>query len=157
MVIERLESYLKEQKIPFSSETHPLAFTAQEVAQAGHVSGRKLAKTVIVLADGAFAMAVLPADSAIELTDLRHAMGVRHLRLATEAELLDLFPDCELGAMPPFGNLYGLPVYVENSLAWQDMIAFNGGTHRDIVYMNFADFLRVVDPAVLSFARRIAA
>lgn len=157
MVIERLESYLKQQKIPFACEAHPPAFTAQEVAQAGHISGRKLAKTVVVLADGAFAMAVLPADSAIELAELRHAMGVRHLRLATEAELLDLFPDCELGAMPPFGNLYGLPVYVENSLAWQEVIAFNGGTHRDIVHMNFVDFVRAADPAVLSFARRIAA
>ena len=156
-VLTKLEAYLEERQIPFSRSSHPLAFTAQEVARAEHLSGRAVAKTVVLLADGVFAMAVLPADSVVDLHELRHAMGVTHLRLATEAEMKDLFPDCELGAMPPFGNLYSLAVYVESSLAQQHSIAFNAGTHRDVVHMTFADFRRATDPIILPFGRRVAA
>jgi Ala-tRNA(Pro) deacylase len=156
-VLAKLETYLNERQIPFSCTVHPLAFTAQEVAQAEHISGRAMAKTVVLLADGAFALAVLPADSIVDLRELRHEMGVEHLRLATEREIHDLFPDCELGAMPPLGNLYGLPVYVESSLARQQSIAFNAGTHRDVVHMTFADFRRAVEPLILPFGQRIAA
>jgi Ala-tRNA(Pro) deacylase len=116
-----------------------------------------IAKTVVLLADGAFLVAVLSADAVVDLQELRHTLGVTHLRLSTEREIADLFPDCELGAMPPFGNLYGLPVYVEASLAQQPEIAFNAGTHRDVVHMKFADFRRLVDPMIMSFGRRVAA
>jgi Ala-tRNA(Pro) deacylase len=156
-VLTRLEQYLEREGIPYTRTTHPLAFTAQEVAQAEHVSGRMVAKTVVLLGDGVFLMAVLSADAVVDLQELRHAMGVTHLRLATEQEIGDLFPDCELGAMPPFGNLYGLPVYVESSLAMQPEIAFNAGTHRDVVHMKFPDFRRAVEPVILSFGRRVAA
>jgi Ala-tRNA(Pro) deacylase len=156
-VLAKLEEYLNDRQIPFSRSTHPIAFTAQEVAQAEHVSGRMVAKTVVLLADGAFMMAVLSADAIVDLQELRHALGVTHLRLATEREIADLFPDCELGAMPPFGNLYGLPVYVEASLAQQVEIAFNAGTHREVIHMKFADFRRLVDPTIMSFGRRVAA
>ena len=156
-IAARLESYLNENQIPFSHSTHPLAFTAQEVAHAERVSGRMIAKTVVVLADGNFLMAVLAADSLVDLQELRHALGSAHVRLATERELADLFPDCELGAMPPLGNLYSLPVWVDNSLAQQRTIAFNGGTHRDMVHMTFADFERAVKPVLIGFGRRIAA
>jgi Ala-tRNA(Pro) deacylase len=153
----RLEFYLNENQIPFTHSTHPLAFTAQEVAHAERVSGRMIAKTVVVMADGNFVMAVLPADSLVDLQELHHVLGANHVRLATERELADLFPDCELGAMPPFGNLYGLPVYLDNSLAHQPAIAFNGGTHRDIVYMKFVDFRRAVSPVLVAVGRRLAA
>ena len=156
-VLAKLEEYLRERQILFSLSTHPVAFTAQEVAQAEHVSGRMVAKTVVLLADGAFLMAVLSADAVVDLQELRHALGVTHLRLATEREIADLFPDCELGAMTPFGNLYGLPVYVEASLAQQAEITFNAGTHREVVHMKFVDFRRAVDPIILQFGRRLAA
>ena len=156
-VLSRLEEYLESRQIPYTCTTHPVAFTAQEVAQAEHLSGRMIAKAVVLLADGAFAMAVLSADAIVDLQELRHALGVSHLRLATEREIADLFPDCELGAMPPFGNLYNVPVYVEASLAQQQEIAFNAGTHRDVVHLKFADFRRLVEPIILSFGRRVAA
>lgn len=156
-VLTNLEEYLQERQIPFHRSIHPIAFTAQEVAQAEHVSGRKVAKTVVLLADGVFLMAVLSADAVVDLQELRHAMGVTHLRLATEREIADLFPDCELGAMPPFGNLYALPVYVEASLAQQPEITFNAGTHREVIRMKFGDFRRAVDPIILPFGRRLAA
>jgi Ala-tRNA(Pro) deacylase len=153
----RLEEYLAAQGVPYTRRTHPLAFTAQEVAQAEHVSGRMVAKTVVLLADGAFMIAVLSADAVVDLQELRHELGVTHLRLATEQEIADLFPDCELGAMPPFGNLYGMPVYVESSLSLQPEIAFNAGTHREVIHMKFADFRRLVEPIILPFGRRVAA
>ncbi|MBI3667891.1 MAG: YbaK/EbsC family protein [Acidobacteria bacterium] len=156
-VLQRLETYLSEHNIPYTKTVHPLAFTAQEVAQAEHLSGRMIAKCVVLLADDAYVMAVLPADSVVDLQELRQAIGAAHLRLATEKEIADLFPDCELGAMPPFGNLYGLSVYVENSLAQQQTIAFNAGTHRDVVHLQFADFRRAVEPMILPFGRRVAA
>jgi Ala-tRNA(Pro) deacylase len=99
-------------------------------------------------------MAVLPGDSVVDLEQLRLDLGLSRLRLATEAELKELFPPCELGAMPPFGNLFGLPVYVDSRLAGEDMVAFNAGTHRDVIHMHFADYERLVNPSVVPFARR---
>jgi len=156
-IIVRLEDHLRERGVPYSWTTHPVAFTAQEVAEAEHVSGRMVAKTVVLLADGVFLMAVLPATAVVDLPELRHALGVTHLRLATEQEIADLFPDCELGAMPPFGNLYEMPVYVESALAQQPEIAFNAGTHRDVVHMQFGDFRKLVGPTILTFGRPVAA
>ncbi len=156
-VLERIENFLDDLRVPFARSAHAPAFTAREVSEAENVSSRKIAKTVVLVADGAFVMAVLPADSIVDIQELRRALGATHLRLATEVEIGQLFPDCELGAMPPFGNLYGLPVYAEVSLAQQHTIAFNAGTHRDVVYMNFSDFRRAVNPVMLPFARRVAA
>ena len=156
-VLEKLESYLGARDIPFAHSVHRLAFTAQGVAQAEHISGRMVAKAVVLLADGVFALAVLSADRLVDLRELRSLMGVKDLRLATEREIQFLFPDCELGAMPPFGNLYGLPVYVESSLTRQETIAFNAGTHHDVLHMKFDDFCRAVDPVILPFGRPLAA
>jgi Ala-tRNA(Pro) deacylase len=156
-LLPRLELYLQANHIPFTHSTHPLAFTAEEVAHAERVSGRMIAKTVVLMADGNFVMVVLPADSLVDLHELHRLLGASHVRLATEQELADLFPDCDLGAMPPFGNLYGLPVYADSSFAHQPVIAFNGGTHRDIVYMRFVDFQRAVDPVLVAVRQRLAA
>jgi Ala-tRNA(Pro) deacylase len=101
-------------------------------------------------------MAVLTGDSVVDLEQLRLDLGLARLRLATEAELNELFPTCELGAMPPFGNLFALPVYVDGRLAGEDMILFNAGTHRDVIHMHFQDFQRLVNPSVVAFARRVA-
>lgn len=152
--LEKLEVYLDERNMPFTHSVHPRAFTAQEVAQAEFISSRGMAKPVTVLADGAFALAVVAADSTVDLPQLRRLMDVNHLRLATEEEIKNLFPDCEVGAMPPLGNLYGLPVLVDSNLALQDVIAFNAGTHSDVVHMKFEDFRKAVDPEILPFGRR---
>jgi Ala-tRNA(Pro) deacylase len=136
---------------------HPLAYTAREVASAEHVPAREVAKTVVFLSENGYGMAVLPADSVVDLEQLRLDLGLSRLRLATEGELAELFPPCELGAMPPFGNLFDLPVYVDSRMAGEDMITFNAGTHRDVIHMHFRDFERLVNPAIVPFSRRAGA
>jgi Ala-tRNA(Pro) deacylase len=128
-----------------------MAFTAAEVAESAHVKGRDFAKTVIVKIDGAMAMVVLPASRRLVLHDLREMLATEHVRLATEAEFKGAFPDCEIGAMPPFGNLYGMPVYVAASLAEEPEIAFNAGTHTEILKLRYEDFEQLVQPLVLDF------
>ena len=155
-ILSKLKDFLDSNQIQYTHTTHPLAYTAREVAQAEHIAVREVAKTVIFLNEQGYGMAVLPADSIVDLEELRNDLGLTRLRLATEAELGELFPSCELGAMPPFGNLWGLPVYVDGRLASEDMIAFNAGTHRDVIHMHYRDFERLVQPAVVPFARRVA-
>jgi Ala-tRNA(Pro) deacylase len=140
-------------------DQHPLAYTAREVARADHVPPRSFAKTVVVHADDGYAMAVLPADKHVDLYELREAFGCRHLRLATEKELGELFPECELGAMPPFGNgtLYDLPVFADGLLMAEETIGFNAGTHRDVVRMGSQDWAKQVRPKVLAFAHAAGA
>ncbi|MCZ2149689.1 MAG: YbaK/EbsC family protein [Bryobacterales bacterium] len=153
MITPRLQEFLDEQKAIYSHDTHRLTYTAKDLAEADHIPPWEVAKTVVFVGDGAFAMAVLPASERIDLETLRHQLGLRAVRLASEEELADLFPDVELGAMPPFGNLYNnLPVYVDSTLAAEENIAFNAGTHRDVVHMKFKDFKHFVHPIVLSFA-----
>jgi Ala-tRNA(Pro) deacylase len=151
-------SYLDSHKVHYTHETHPLAYTAREVASADHVPEHMMAKTVVFLTQDGYAMAVLPADMYVDMTDLRAALGATRLRLATEPELRDLFPTCELGAMPPFGNgtLYDLPVYMESELAGEESLAFNAGTHRDVIKIRYEDYRGIVKPTVLSFAHRAA-
>jgi Ala-tRNA(Pro) deacylase len=115
------------------------------------VSGRDFAKTVIVIFDDTMAMVVLPAARRIVLSDLRELLDQPHLRLATEVEFRTAFPDCELGAMPPFGNLYGMRVYVAAALADEDEIVFNAGSHVEILKMAYSDFAAAVNPHVLDF------
>ena len=152
MVARKLKAFLDRNGVKYTVIDHAPAYTAPEAAALAHVSGRDFAKTVIVLFAGEMAMVVLPANRKIVLSDLQEMFADRTLRLATEKEFMDQFPDCELGAMPPFGNLYGLPVYVARSLAEEPMIAFNAGTHREIIKMSFNDFDQLVQPAVLDFA-----
>jgi Ala-tRNA(Pro) deacylase len=133
---------------------HRPAYTAREVARVEHVAPHRLAKTIVFHSDKGYGMAVLPADSYVDLFELRFVLGLDSVRLATESELRQLFPDNEVGAMAPFGNLYGMPVYVDANLAEEDVIAFNAGTHRDLVYMRFADFRRLVRPTITFFSEK---
>lgn len=151
MTLNSLKEYLDRAGVQYTTITHPPAFTARDVAAAAHVVGRDFAKTVIVRIDGVLAMVVLPASRRLLLADLREMLGTDDVRLATELEFRDAFPDCELGAMPPFGNLYGMRVYVAASLADEQTIAFNAGTHIDVVQIAYADFQRLVHPHVLDF------
>ena len=150
---ERLRSFLDSRKAKFTLSTHPKAFTAREVAAAEHLPPREVAKTVVVFGDGAYHILVIPASKLVDLYEARPALGFTQLRLATEEELSQLFPDCELGAMPPFGPLYGLPVYLDGSLAGQDTIAFNAGTHSDEIHMRMEEFRRLVSPQIVSIVR----
>ena len=146
-----LKEYLDSHGIRYVSIRHSLAYTAQEVAALAHVLGRDFAKTIIVSSDEGLAMVVLPASRRLVLADLREMLIADHVRLASEAEFKAVFPDCELGAMPPFGNLYGMPVYVAASLAEEPEIAFNAGTHTEVIKLAYEDFDRLVQPTVLDF------
>lgn len=152
---ERLEAYLREQGVPFQIQHHPIAFTAQEVAASEHVPGRMVVKVVMVVADSKPVMLALRATDRVELRTLAAVLGVTEVRLAEEREFGALFPDCELGAMLPFGNLYGVPVYVDSALAEDETIVFQAGTHTDTMSLKYADFARLVQPAVADFAERV--
>ncbi len=152
MPVSRLKAFLDEQQVRYVTMSHSSAYTAQEIAAATHIPGKALAKTVMIKVDGAMKMAVLPAAYKVDLDRLREAVGASTVGLATEAEFAKLFPDCETGAMPPFGNLYGLPVLVAQSLAESKEIAFNAGSHTEVVKLAFADFERLVKPTVLKFS-----
>jgi len=149
----RIKKHLEENHIVFSALTHPSAQTAQGAAAVMHVSGRKLAKTVVVQAGSQYCLAVLPASTHVQLQALSEVIG-QPARLASEGEFASMFPDCELGAMPPLGELYGLPVYIDESLITDKEIVFNAGTHRDAVRMNLADFLQLAKPQACSFASK---
>ncbi|HEU5079279.1 MAG TPA: YbaK/EbsC family protein [Opitutaceae bacterium] len=143
-----LKSFLDSRGATYDSITHAPAISAQDVALLSHVEQRDFAKTLIVKIKGELTMVVVPADRKVVLADLRDLLGTGDVSFATEAEFRDRFPDCEVGAMPPFGNLYGLPVYVSRELADEPEIAFNAGTHREVIKMPYADFARMVRPIV---------
>jgi Ala-tRNA(Pro) deacylase len=150
MPAKKLKEFLESQHVPYSSIQHPLAYTAQETAEAAHVPGCELAKTVMVELDGKVAMVVVPATRKIVTQDLREVTGAARVRFASEEQFKSLFPDCEIGAMPPFGNLYGIEVFVAPALAADKEIAFNAGTHLEVVRMAYADFERLVHPKVIA-------
>jgi Ala-tRNA(Pro) deacylase len=152
MPVERLKEYLKSQNVKYVSIVHSEAYTAQEIAQSAHIPGGELAKTVMVKKDGKMAMAVLPASHKVSFSLLRAGSGASNLELASEQEFRDRFPDCELGAMPPFGNLYGMEVFVEEALAQDEEIAFNAGSHIELIKLSYADFSRLVKPKVVKFS-----
>lgn len=149
----RLKTFLDENRIHYTLMTHSPAYTAQSAAATLHIPGKELAKTVVVRAGEETLLAVLPASYPVDLEKLGQVVG-KPVRLATEQEFISLFPDCELGAMPPFGSLYNLPVYAEESLAADEMIVFNAGTHRDAMRMRYDDFVRLEAPRVCAFARK---
>jgi Ala-tRNA(Pro) deacylase len=152
MPISKLKEFLDSEHIQYVVISHSPAFTAQQIAASAHVKGRELAKTVMVKIDGELAMAVLPASQKVDLDRLRETAGADEVELASEREFRDRFPDCDLGAMPPFGNLYGLEVYVADGLTEDDEIAFNAGSFTELVRMSYGDFERLVQPTVLRFA-----
>jgi Ala-tRNA(Pro) deacylase len=151
MPVERLRKFLDQNRIKYVVITHSPAYTASEVARLAHISGRQMAKTVIVKLDGRLAMAVLPASELVDLDLLADAAFAERAEIAEEWEFGDLFPDCDIGGMPPFGNLYGLDVYVADSLAEDDEIAFNAGLYTELVRMAYPDYARLVKPRILRF------
>ena len=151
---ERLEKYLSDHDVPFKVLRHPPAYTMQEVAAALHVSGHQVAKVVMVTADKEFAMFVLPAPYRLNLEKARDALGAKKVKLAKEDEFAHLFPDCTTGAMPPFGNLYGLPVFVDQALEKQSSIVFRIGTHGQTMKIAYEPFGILVRPTVGEFAWR---
>ena len=152
MVLKALCDYLDRERIRYTVISHSPAFTAQEIAAASHISGREIAKTVILQIDGELTMAVLPASHRIDLEHLAEAAGAVRAELVPETEFRERFAGCETGAMPPFGNLYGLPVYVSDELTEDEFIAFNAGTHTELIQMRYRDFERLASPRVLAFA-----
>lgn len=156
MPVETLKKFLDEHDVKYVTTRHSKAFTAQEVADSAHIPGREMAKTVIVHIDGKLAMLVLPAPAMVDLEVLRDVTGARSVELATEKEFGGRFSNCELGAMPPFGNLWDMPVFVDASLRERDRIAFNAGSHTELIQLGYADFERLVNPTVLEFATQRA-
>jgi Ala-tRNA(Pro) deacylase len=152
MPLSKVKAFLDSHGTKYIVISHSKAYTAQGIAAISHISGRELAKTVILKLDGDLAMAVLPASYQVDLEALRRATGVRTAELATEREFKQHFPDCETGAMPPFGNLYGIPVYVDETLAEDREIAFNAGSHYQLIKMTFKDFERLVKPEIMEFS-----
>jgi Ala-tRNA(Pro) deacylase len=161
MPLAKLREFLDANHVKYQIIEHSKAYTAQEIAARSHVSGQELAKTVMLKIDGNLAMAVLPASEHVDAAALKKQIGAESVRLATELEFNGQFPDCETGAMPPFGNLYGLPVFVEEVLTRDQQIAFNAGSHIELMRLAYEDFARLVQPRVMKFrferVRRAAA
>jgi Ala-tRNA(Pro) deacylase len=153
MPLQKLEEYLDKNKVRYVRVRHSPAYTAQEIAASAHIPGKDLAKTVMVRLDGKMHMVVLPAPYRVDFGRLKEATGAKKAELASEDEFKDLCPGCELGAMPPFGNLFDLPVVVAEKLAEDEEIAFNAGTHTELVRMAYKDFEKLVKPQVAGFAR----
>jgi Ala-tRNA(Pro) deacylase len=148
---DRLETYLRDKGVEFEAYRHPEAFTAQEVAASKHVSGKQFAKAVMVVCDGNLVMAVVPAHEKVELARFKEVTGADDVRLAQETEFAPHFSDCDAGAQPPFGNLYEVPTYVDESLTIQERIVVQAGTHTDTITLSYADYVRLVKPQVASF------
>lgn len=148
---DRLESYLRDNGVAFDAHTHPEAFTAQTVAASEHVSGKRLAKAVMVMCDGDMVMAVVPANEKVDLERFKTVTGAADVRLAQESEFAPRFPDCDPGAQPPFGNLYDIPTYVDEALTSQEAVVVQAGTHTDTITLSYADYERLVQPQVASF------
>jgi Ala-tRNA(Pro) deacylase len=157
MPAKQLKEFLDSHNVKYITITHSTAYTTQEIAAMVHIKGRELAKTVIVKVDDRMAMAVLPASYQVNLAALKATSGAKTVTLATEAEFRGKFPGCETGAMPPFGNLYGMPVFVEENLTRDKEIAFNAGTHNELIRLAYGDFARLVEPKVSRFSLSKAA
>jgi len=154
-VIPAVQDYLRNASVPYAVVPHVPAFTAQDEAAVTRIPGRDWAKAVVCFADGQPIQAIVAADCRVNLDRLALLAGADILRLANEEELVWLYPDCELGAMPPFGPLYKQAVFIDEALAAEDRIAFNAGTHKDAVVMRFEDFAMLARPIVVSFAERV--
>jgi len=149
---KRLQDYLDSRRVKYVTINHSPAVTAQEIAAAAHIPGAELAKAVMVKLDGRMVMTVLPASQRVDLVRLAEITGSARAELATEEEFAHLFPGCEVGAMPPFGQLYGVPVYASEALARDHRIYFNAGTHTELIAMAFGDYVQLVEPKLLSLS-----
>jgi len=148
---KRLEKLFRQEKVKFGVTKHMEAYSAQRLAGLLHIPGQQLAKMVMAQADGELVMLVLPAPYRLDLAKVKKVLKAKSVRLAKEEEFAKLFPDCEVGAMPPFGNLYNIPLYVDRTLATQPQIAFPAGSHREIMQVAYADFERTARPIVADF------
>ncbi|HZL10855.1 MAG TPA: YbaK/EbsC family protein [Prolixibacteraceae bacterium] len=155
MPVKKLKAFLDGANVKYTTLVHSSAFTSQDIAASAHISGKEFAKTVMIKINGEMAMAVLPASYHIDFDDLKKIFGTKNVTLATEPEFKDRFPDCELGAMPPFGNLYGMVVYVAEMLTKNREIAFNAGTHTELIRLSYSDYEQLVKPWVLKFSWKI--
>jgi Ala-tRNA(Pro) deacylase len=154
MPLQELIDYLEENQVRFTRIIHSTAYTAQVIAHRAHISGNKLAKTIILKdREGQYLMAVVPANYQVDMEKISGLYG-KKLELASEEEFCRLFAGCETGGMPPFGNLFGVPVYISSTLAKSEEIAFNAGNHRELLQMNFTDFNRLVRPTIATFSRK---
>jgi Ala-tRNA(Pro) deacylase len=149
MVPTRIRHYLDERHVEYHIEPHRPGVTAQEIAAAAHISGKRFAKTVVLKRDGEFVLAAVPAAEAVDLRRFRDALG-SGVELASEQEFERLFPECEMGAMPPLGGLFGLPVVADACLARQESIAVNGGTHTDVIELRWADYEQAEHPRIIA-------
>ena len=152
MPISKLKEYLEEQRVKYESISHSPTYTSQKTAASAHIPGKDLAKTVIIRVDGKMAMAVLPAPRQIDFARLKEGLGGANVELASEEDFRDKFPGCEVGAMPPFGNLYDMPVFADEQLSADEEIAFNACTHTELIKMRYGDFERLAKPKVFGFA-----
>lgn len=155
MPATKLREFLDTHGVKYVTIRHSVAYTAQEVAASAHIRGKEMAKTVVVKLDGQLALAVVPAAQKVDIRRLKEATGVKKAEIAVEEDFRGTFPECDLGAMPPFGNLYGLTVYVDPQLAEDEEIAFNACSHTELMRLPYKDFQRLVQPKVvpLTFAR----
>ena len=147
-----LKEYLDKNKIKYVAIKHSLAFTAQEIAASAHIKGTDMAKTVLIKIDGKMAIFVLPASYKVNFDQLQETLGTTNIRLANEVEFKDKFSDCDVGAMPPFGNLYGLDVYAADILAKDEQIAFNACSHTELIQLAYKDFEKLVKPRLIKFS-----
>jgi Ala-tRNA(Pro) deacylase len=152
MPAKQLKDFLDNHKVKYITMTHSTAYTAQEIASLAHVRGDEFAKSVIVNIDGEMVMAVLPASYHVDLPALKIAAKGNKIALASETDFRDRFPECEVGAMPPFGQFYGMPVFVDDTLTRENEIAFNAGTHQELIRLSYNDFAKLVRPEVASFS-----
>jgi len=152
MPVQKLKEFLDNQGIKYVAIDHSIAYSAQEIEASAHIRGKELAKTVMVKIDGKMAMAVLPASRNVDFDLLKEVAEASKVQLAAEAEFKDMFPGCAVGAMPPFGNLYGIDVFAETSLAEDEEIAFNAGSHSELIRLAYKDFERLVKPKVGRFS-----
>lgn len=156
MVVQKLKAFLDAQKVKYVVISHSPAYTAQEVAALAHIPGKEMAKTVMVKVDSEMVLVVLPASMKVDFARLLDATGAQEVELAKEKEFKHLFPGCDLGAMPPFGNLFGLRTFVAEELTEDDFIAFNAGSLTDVIKLEYREFERLVQPRVLPFKIGVA-
>lgn len=154
-VLKRLKDYLEKNQIPYEVGYHQRVFTAQEIAAAEHVPGKEMAKVVMVKADGKMVMLVLPASYRVDMEKVKGILKSKKVEKAKEEEFQDLFADCEVGAMPPFGNLYGLDVWVDQVLTGDESIAFNAGSHVETLKIKYSDYAQLVHPKVGDFSTHL--
>ncbi len=155
MPIQKLKKFLDDNGIKYVSIQHSAAYTAQEVAALAHIPGELMAKTVMVKVDGKMAMAVVPASHQIGFERLAEVAGAKTVELANEDEFKGFFPTCDVGAMPPFGNLYDMPVYCATALSEDLEIAFSAGSHSELIRLTYADYEQLVQPEIGSFSKRV--